>query len=191
MLINVATLLQEPLGTARSHQLEDEPVAVPAEGYARRISGRVDLMRIARGVLVRAMLSTVAALECGRCLALFDAPMTIEIDDEYVTEHDPQTGQAHTDIAPDDFRIGADQHLDLSEAVRQYEQATLPLRPVCSPDCAGLCQQCGQDLNRARCQCTGDETQNRWSSLAGLADRLRVEERVNDGTEESDGGSQA
>ena len=183
MLFNVSALLREPVGSTRAFRARDERARVPAESYDRTASGAVEMLRSTRGVLVRAQLTVHPRAECARCLASFEQELTLEFEEEFVVERDPETGAAVEGITPDDFRIDDRQHLDLSEALRQYEQSAFPLRPICRPDCAGLCPTCGQDLNRQSCGCERDQADSRWSGLATLAERLR--------TEEHDGGAEA
>ena len=149
---------------------------MPEEGYETRISGTLEMMRTDRGILVRARLDSRPELECGRCAANFTAEFALEFDEEFMVAADPVTGEPAPGIGPDDLRIGDDQHLDVSEAVRQYEQSGLPIRPVCRPDCAGLCATCGRDLNDGPCDCPTDDADDRWSSLAALAEELKTEE---------------
>jgi uncharacterized protein len=174
---NVATLLREPVGATRRATFDAEPLAVPEAGYATSASGPVELVRTARGVLVRARLRVRPRVECVRCLAPCDLEITIDIAEEFVPLRDPLTGEP-VSADPDEFRIDARHHLDLSEAVRQYEQAALPLGPLCRPDCAGLCPSCGQNLNEQRCGCPPPEPAAAWQGLAALAERLRSEESV-------------
>ena len=168
MLCNVSALLREPVGATRTLHAEGERARVPAEDYEASVSGSVELMRTARGVLVRARLSVRPRTECARCLTAFEQQLTLEFDEEFVLERDPESGEPVPDLTPDDFRIDERQHLDLSEAVRQYEQAALPLHPVCRPDCAGLCSTCGTNLNGGRCSCP-PQTGGRWQALAALS----------------------
>jgi uncharacterized protein len=37
--------------------------------------------------------------------------------------------------------------LDLEEVVRQSILLTLPIQPLCRPDCKGMCLTCGENLN--------------------------------------------
>jgi uncharacterized protein len=146
-------------------------------------------MRTQRGVLVRARLDIDPDLECARCLDPFSLRLSLTIDEEFVPERDPLTNEP-IEADPDEFRIDERNHLDLSEAVRQYEQAALPLQPVCRPDCAGLCPVCGQNRNIRRCDCVKPEPASGWSSLASLAERLRAEEERGS-TEEADSPGEA
>lgn len=183
MIFNVSTLLSEPVGAIRTYEVEDEQARVPEEDYQRSVRGDLRLLRTTRGVLVHATLTVRPPLECASCLAPLERDLELDFDEEFVTETDPITGEPLEDIGPDDFLIRDHQHLDLSEAVRQYEQSTLPLRPICRPECAGLCPQCGQNLNEQACGCCKDKVDGRWSGLAGLAERLRTEDR--DGSAEA------
>ncbi len=183
MLFNVSTLLSEPVGSIRKYEVEDEQARVPEEEYQRSVSGNLRLLRTTRGVFVHATVTVRPPLACACCLAPLERDLELDFDEEFVTETDPITGEPLEDIGPDDFRIKDHQHLDLSEAVRQYEQSTLPLRPTCRPECAGLCPECGQNLNEQACGCLQDKVDSRWSGLAGLAERLRTEDR--DGSAEA------
>lgn len=175
MQFNVATLLREPVGTVRTHVLEDEPAEVPEVGFMTRASGRVRLMRSQEGVLVHAELVVHPTLECARCLSPFAMTLPLTIDEEFRPLRDPVSGEP-VEADPDDFRIDPRHHLDLSEAVRQYEEAALPIQPICREQCAGLCPVCGQNLNERPCGHDAPMVGAVPEGLRALADRLRAEE---------------
>ncbi len=187
MLINVSTLLTEPVGRSREYLVDDEPLTLVENGRDAAIdqmmSGELRLVRSDRGVLVMATLYVQPVqLDCARCLQPFQTPVYVEFDEEFVLERDPATGERIESDA-DEFRIDAHRHLDLSEAVRQYEESALPIQPLCSEDCRGLCPECGQNLNEGACEHGATRIDHRWSGLADLADQLR--------TEDSDGRTEA
>jgi uncharacterized protein len=179
---NVSTLLQDPVGSSREVVLENEEASVPEYGYVSHVVGRVRLLRSPRGVLVHADLIVRPHLTCSRCLEEFDQPLSLVIDEEYVPMQDPITGGT-VEADPDEFRIDERNHLDLSEAVRQYEIAALPLQPICREQCAGLCPVCGQNLNERRCDCKQPEATGAWADLASLSEQLRAAEDDRGGTE--------
>ena len=37
--------------------------------------------------------------------------------------------------------------LDLAPLLREYLVLDIPSRPLCRPDCRGLCPECGNNLN--------------------------------------------
>ncbi len=175
MIFNVSTLLGEPVGASRDHALADAPAESAAR--PRPIRGAARLTRTTSGILVSARLTLETDLACARCLTRFRRPLEIAFDEEFVPEHDPATGLPPAVDDPDTFRIDARQHLDLSEAIRQYEQAALPISPLCREECAGLCPRCGADRNESPCGCSGDDEDPRWGPLAAIASAWRQKEK--------------
>ena len=75
MLINVSTLLTEPVGHARRLHAERERCVVSEEAFEQEVTGEVRLIRSERGVLVMATFDLApVTLECGRCLEPFQTP---------------------------------------------------------------------------------------------------------------------
>ena len=62
----------------------------------------------------------------------------------------------------------SDNILDLSEIIRQYTIAGLPMKPLCELDCIGLCQFCGKNLNKVDCTCNEGNIDSRWANLLDL-----------------------
>jgi uncharacterized protein len=184
VIINVSTLLGEPLGSSRDYSPVDERVSVRDDAYERVVAGRVHLIRSPRGVLVSARFDYDVASECARCARAFELPLRVAFDEEYVLLEDPHTTARGRKVDADDFTIDEHRHLDLSEAVRQYEASALPLYPLCRPDCRGLCPTCGADLDDADCACGTAIIDARWGALGALAERLHP-------TEDGHGSSEA
>ena len=44
----------------------------------------------------------------------------------------------------------------------------LPVKPLCSTGCKGLCPSCGSNLNTSSCACKGEEGDPRLAALRGL-----------------------
>lgn len=169
---NVATLLQEPIGSTREYEIDEQlgkidPNLVPVEPA----QGHVKFMRTHEGILVQGELASVFELECTRCLTTFHMPLTIEIEEEFRSVIDLETG-ATLPVAPEesDTVIGEKHILDLTEVVRQLFLLAVPTMPVCTPNCKGLCPQCGINLNEESCECVVEMRDPRWSKLAALLD---------------------
>lgn len=179
MIINVATLLQEAPGGARHLEVAGERAEVASEHYRREVEGEVRLLRTTRGILVRARLEVEPEYECSRCLKAFTTPVELVIEELFAFKRDPVT-HAVVEVAAEEFQLEDEQYLDLSEAIRQYEESARPIKPLCRPDCAGLCPNCGSDWNDGPCACTASDSDPAWSALNELASRLRATE-VSDG----------
>ena len=115
--------------------------------------------------LLRLMLTChrhiVVPPECGFCVWLYPQfqdwswnPRRLE--EEFVPSVDIWVGASLPISEQVDPGLIIDEHhvLDLSEVVRQYLVIAQTTCPSCRPDCAGLCSQCGQNLNLGQCSCS-------------------------------------
>ena len=167
MQINVAQLLQEPIGSTREHHIDDTITGV--DGREHRISGECQLLRTQGRILVKCRLNTNTDITCSRCLTTFRQPLEFKFEEEYIPTVDVQTGAPLAGTA-DTGNFTIDEHhiLDLGEAIRQYAQLVIPMKPLCREDCAGLCQKCGKNLNEGPCACPTEEMDPRWAKLTQL-----------------------
>ena len=152
MQINVAQLLKQATGASRSYEVDDT-FNLEKEG-ACPVQGEVKLIRTGKGILVKGSFSGKTSLICSRCLTSFDYPLALNIEEEFLPSTDVTSGSPLS--LPEDLSIFTiDEHhvLDLSEAMRQYALLTMPMKPLCHPNCAGLCPQCGANLNQGACRC--------------------------------------
>jgi uncharacterized protein len=168
MQINVSQLLQEPVGATREYEI-DGTADIIGDGHKYAVRGECRLLRLQHSILVRCSLEAVVELVCGRCLGRFRHPLKIKFEEEFAPTVDVATGTMLP--APEESgTLTIDEHhiLDLTEAVRQYTVMALPMKALCAEDCAGLCQECGKDLNKGPCECPPREIDARWSGLTKL-----------------------
>lgn len=114
-------------------------------------------------VVARGAADGVLRHVCRRCLEKVETSFRGDLTLVFVeggSDEDDESGSYPFD--------GSDSDLDMSSAVR--EEILLAVNPyvVCTPDCAGLCPQCGTNLNEAPCDCTFDEVDPRWGALRDL-----------------------
>lgn len=69
----------------------------------------------------------------------------------------------------DDYIIVENRTLDLEALVNEEIVLSLPSKVLCKDDCAGLCSQCGANLNYEKCDCK-KEVDPRMSALLQLLD---------------------
>ena len=167
MQLNVGQQLRQPVGAVTVVDLE-EPLLSFDDTELRALAGSATLLRSDRGLLVTVHAKATVHERCSRCLGDASCPVDIDFEEEYVPIVDVISGAAvHLSEEDDVFRIGPEFILDLREALRQYTLISEPAKPLCRPDCAGLCPTCGADLNRGPCDCP-PHADERWQALAGL-----------------------
>ena len=168
MQLSVSQLLQAPVGTTRDYQV-NEIVDFTGDGNGRLVQGEIKLLRTHRSILVKGALRIEVELTCSRCLSLFNSPVSLNIEEEYTPTVDVVSGAPlPPSEEPGSFTIDGHHILDSTEAIRQYTLLAIPIKPLCRKDCAGLCQNCGHNLNRGPCDCPAQEIDPRWSELMKL-----------------------
>jgi len=168
MQFNVSSLLKEPTGATREYDIDDGQAVI--EGRRHPVTGHVRFDRTPRGVFVRARLDGAMSDVCSRCLKPITFPVHIEIEEEFLPIVDVVTGAAVAAEEGDEdaYRITPNHILDLEEAAQQYWMLALPLAPLCSETCRGLCPLCGEEISDTGHACTREQMDARWSKLANL-----------------------
>ena len=118
---------------------------------------------------------TTLEMACGRCLEAIQVPVDAKFDLRYVPETQ-NAGEVEQEIGEEDLATAYHREglVDVIELLREQFQLALPMKPLCSEDCKGLCVECGANLNRTTCGC-----QPRWEDprLAALKVLLKSEEK--------------
>jgi len=110
-------------------------------------------------------------LVCARCLTEFEAKLSAPF------ERIVQRGKTFLDEGASDeiTFIGPEaDFVDLTDEVRDALLLALPIKPLCSEDCRGLCSLCGKNLNEGACTCRQERTDVRWSKLLALKNQAEV-----------------
>jgi uncharacterized protein len=172
---NVAGLLHEPPGATRDVRLRDHYVAL---GTDVELAGPVDadlrLQRTNRGILVRGELRAELRRTCARCTDPFVEAVRVAVDEEFRPTLDPETGAPiRLEAGEEDRetpRIDEHHEIDLDRIFHDELVLTEPVFPLCRPNCAGLCPECGERLDGGPHEHAVDDIDPR---LAGLAALLR------------------
>jgi uncharacterized protein len=137
--------IHEALGFEVLAIAEDEPIDIDLR-----------IESVAEGILASATVRTEASGECGRCLdaVYYDVDETFQELYEYV--EDPRqarkknkpgkkrpTKVEEDDLDEDLVRQMDGELIDLDGPIRDAIILNLPINPLCSPDCPGLCPDCG------------------------------------------------
>lgn len=181
MRIGVVELKREPGSKITVPvQIALEPVEMSAQmvQFDRPFTGQAVIWNAGDRLLVQAELSGEALVVCSRCLTPFTLPLDVEFEEEYV---EGAPGEARAENRDDeDEEDGFDEQrtityysgdeIDLTDSLRDNVLLELPMQPICSRDCKGLCPTCGTNLNEGACTCTGhnEVVDSRFDKLKDL-----------------------
>jgi uncharacterized protein len=173
---NVSQLLREEFGSRREHQFT-EPLLPLADGEdLRDIVGTARFTRTEGGVYIEVHASGVVSTTCMRCLQPAQVAITTDFAEQYRATFDVTTGaripiETAADEDDDSFVIDERHFLDVGDALREYAILEMPMRPLCKPECLGLCAGCGVDLNVEACRCRETPVDDRFAALQALLER--------------------
>ena len=112
---------------------------------------------------------TELELVCSRCLEPFRMPVDAAFDIRYLPASEASAEQEN-EVEEEDLGTSfyTDDQIDLNELLREQFYLTLPMKPLHSEDCKGLCPQCGTNLNSGTCTCEVGWEDPRLAGLKAL-----------------------
>ncbi|HNS38609.1 MAG: DUF177 domain-containing protein [Anaerolineae bacterium] len=157
---NFGFLLEADYGTSRLIELNYPSVQLSDDVTLAPLQGSITATRTTEGIYLQGKLESSMSMECVRCLDEAIVPVDISIDELYY--YPPQ------DAPEGEARVGEDGIIDLAPLVRELSLLSVPIKVLCRPDCQGLCQECGANLNYGDCGCAEDDVDPRLSVLQSL-----------------------
>lgn len=123
------------------------------------------------GVLVRGRLTGEVAVPCTRCAeeAVVRIAQSVEAYEPFPAE-DPDD-EVDLGVNEEILRFSVSgQGIEMNLAALAWEEFSLalPMKPLCDPNCKGLCASCGGNKNTESCSCGGDALDPRMAPLRGL-----------------------
>ena len=129
----------------------------------------VYLRKVGREIFLKGDIKTIIELECSRCLEPYEFPvndhfeLTLEPYSEYLTDEETELKKDELDI-----EFYKEDIIDLTELVREQILLAIPMIPLCSEECKGLCNVCGTNLNIDNCSCEKKRIDPRFAVLKDL-----------------------
>jgi DUF177 domain-containing protein len=121
----------------------------------------VQLEAVSEGVLVTGTATAPVVGECARCLEPLTSSVEASFQELYHYEPSPSEDDE------DELLLDGDL-LDLEPVLRDAVVLALPLSPLCTDDCPGLCAQCGVRLAEAPGHRHDDAVLPEWEALRQL-----------------------
>ena len=123
-------------------------------------------------ILVKGDLSALLEMECSRCLKQFEEERDVKVN---VVLHplEELRGEEKHEIKDDELDMGfyRGDELDLKDLLREQILLTIPMKPLCSEGCRGICPWCGADMNIVNCTCEKKGPDQRLTVLKKLLDK--------------------
>ena len=157
---DVSILTKSPLGSSLTLDVDTGPETL-TDLRVNFLRGTIHAVRIREGLLLQGTVHSQLELECVRCLEHFLFPVAVELEEIFWV---PGSGPR-----PEGAYVVSDSGwLDLAPLLREQIWVAIPMKPLCRPDCKGLCPNCGANLNLGPCECETTDVDPRLAALKAM-----------------------
>jgi uncharacterized protein len=163
------------LGKHIAYEIDEPPIVDPESGLkcVEPVRGRATFSNTGSHVVIRGSFATSIEVDCARCLGNYQVAIEAPIEESFlIPGHIPDVVEEEEDgeesLAQEPESIFEENLLDLTELLRQNILLAMPIKPVCSEECKGLCPTCGRNLNEGPCECPQDTGGSAFAGLASL-----------------------
>ncbi|WP_063000298.1 YceD family protein [Nocardia mikamii] len=168
-VLDTRSLGRAPGSIRQVHRVVTAPAKIGLDLIAIPAGAEIDLdltlQAVSEGVLVTGSVSAPIEGECSRCLESFTDDLELEITELFAY---PDSATEQTTEEDEVYRL-VDDMIDVEPVVTDAVGLELPLQPLCEPDCAGLCPECGVRMAIAGPDHTHEILDPRWAGLAKFA----------------------
>jgi uncharacterized protein len=130
------------------------------------------IQRRGQAIEVSGVFEASAHLACSRCLEPLAVHVAPTVDLDLLPQ--PSGRQGEIELGREDLEVDFYQGdvLDVGGLLRSETDLALPMKPLCRPECRGLCPVCGGNRNVTECRCDTRGPDPRMAPLEALR-RLR------------------
>jgi uncharacterized protein len=158
--LNIGFLITAAVGTCHDFPFDFEQVNLGDDLPVSKFIGLVTFSRTQQGLLIQGKFTAKTSLECVRCLDKYTQPLTWEFTDLFAFNQ--------KSVSDSNLLVPEDGRIDLEPLLREYALLEVPIQPICSNECKGLCPTCGENMNQTDCGHRRDMSDSHFSQLKDL-----------------------
>src|SRR5581483_11759848 len=147
-------------------EVELQPFELGGQRYIpvpEKIDAELAVTRATTGTVFSLAFATRLHGPCYRCLG--DAVLDVDVAAREYHASSPASDELATPYVTDD-------NLDVSAWAHDAVALALPDKILCRADCAGLCPECGKNLNEEPHEHAEERGDPRWAALDALREKL-------------------
>lgn len=137
------------------YEIEELDLGVDRYVFEVPVHWSADITNTGEALLVTGSVEGDVKGECARCLEDARFHVKGQIEGYFLIKPEAELPE---DMGTDEYEIlPEDKTIDLAPLIKAALVLEMPLVPLCSDDCLGLCPKCGANLNEGDCGCKPDE----------------------------------
>ncbi len=127
------------------------------------------VMKTLNNVTIKGRIHTELQLECCRCLDRFAYPLKTEFTETLVPAEEIDK-EEERELTEEDFDFGfyRGDTVHLDQVIAEQILLQIPVKPLCSESCKGLCPLCGTNRNQRECNHEGERIDGPFAALKGF-----------------------
>ena len=168
MLINLSDVLSEqhkPIDVTVDFEMDEFQKKYDTFPIIKKMPVHVSVSHIrAKELRIQAETGFTAVIPCDRCLTDVEYEMPLE----FTKVVDLAVADAELKEGFDESNFINGYHLDVDKMLYNEILIGWPTKVLCSEDCKGICNVCGQNLNMGTCNCEDTALDPRMSVVRDL-----------------------
>jgi uncharacterized protein len=136
-------LINQAIGYTRDFPFDIPQIHIPPDLNLSHLTGVANFTRTPQGLLAQIKMQALVEAECVRCLS--DYPLQLAVDFSELFAFTKKT------VAENGLLLPESGYISLEPLLREYMLLEWPIKPLCRPDCKGICPVCGSNLNEVAC----------------------------------------
>lgn len=143
-----------------------------------QLKGEISIHRINDIVSLTGQFDIPFRPNCDLCLEPYNDQLVVPINMNLSPQYKPDKKTTKYKEVEEELELNADDldftfyegdEIDLASLVSEQIVLALPATHICSPQCRGLCPQCGLNLNQSSCSCQHEiQPDSPWAVLKNL-----------------------
>jgi len=164
MIIEVDRLTEEGLRVSSDFNYLSTDIVEENAVFLEPVHTEIFIRKVGDEVQIKGKIHTRISFVCSRCLAPFDFPVDSQFDLVALPE-EFEVAKDELDAEDLNRSFFYSRKIHLQEVVLEQLNLTFPLKPLCSPDCQGICPVCGKLIKSGECSCVTGESDSRLEKL--------------------------
>ncbi len=129
---------------------------VQVQGLEGPLVVKISVAREDKRYVIHGRLAGKLKLVCDRCLDIYTFALGRDFRLSLSPPINLESARDETELKEEDLAVGfiEAEKIDLDDIIREQIYLSLPIKLLCRSACAGLCTECGINLNRETCKCS-------------------------------------
>jgi uncharacterized protein len=167
MIIDIDKIPKDGLTVDRNFEFPSLDLVDEEAVFLKPVHAELVLKRVGEEVWIKGRITTRMSFVCSRCLSPYEFPVDSTFDLVYLPEEAHELKEELDDRDLDQLFYQS-RRVDVREVILEQLNLTFPPKPLCDPDCEGICTVCGKVRRDGDCGCEVKEPDVRREKLESL-----------------------